>query len=209
MPKRQATDSDIKLFRNFRNTFVNFLILFSVVAPTPKTSDLKILSGPDFIYLDWPVPEEGWASDFSIDIELMNSTLDDEFEVGNSKSVDIFTNVDSFTSIGNISTIGNFTNVGNSTNVGNLTNIGSKRTYRSSIVPPFNVSHLIPEHQYKIVITTNLNDKWKTTLVLEDVFTTANNSKLPEEIIGVSLTTVILLIFSEEILKNLNLKKFY
>ncbi len=195
IPRKQAIIYDIKFFSNIRNAFVNFFILFSVVAPTPKTSDLKILSGPDFIYLDWPVPEEGWASDFSIDIELMNSTLDDEFEVGNSKSVDIFTNVDSFTSIGNISTIdnlknvGNFTNVGNYTNVGNLTNIGSKRTYRSSIVPPFNVSHLIPEHQYKIVITTNLNDKWKTTLVLEDVFTTANNSKLPEEIIGVSLTT--------------------
>ena len=131
----------------------SFFFLFPVVAPTPKTSELKILSGPDFIYLDWPVPESGWASDFSIDIELMNSTLDDEFDVVNSTNVD-----------------------------------GKKLAdaYRSSIVPPFNVSDLIPEHQYKIVITTNLSDKWKTTLVLEDVFTTANNSKLPEEIIGVS-----------------------
>ena len=119
--------------------------------PSPKTSDLRILSGSDYIYLDWPVPTDGWSTDFYISIDDTNSTFDDEFD-NLTKIVDIL-----------------------SSNVG-----------KSSIVPPFNVSNLLPEHQYQIVITTSLNDKWKTTLTMNDVFTTANNSKLPEEIIGVS-----------------------
>ena len=57
----------------------------------------------------------------------------------------------------------------------------------SAVAPPFNVSNLIPENEYKVVITTSLNDKFKTTLVLNDVYTSANNSKLPEGIIGVSV----------------------
>ena len=123
------------------------------MVPSPKTSDLRILSGSDYIYLDWPVPTDGWSTDFYISIDDTNSTFDDEFD-NSTKSVDIL-----------------------SSNVGK---------YQSSIVPPFNVSNLLPEHQYQIVITTSLNDKWKTTLTMNDVFTTANNSKLPEEIIGVS-----------------------
>ena len=121
------------------------------MVPSPRTSDLRILSGSDYIYLDWPVPTDGWSTDFYISIDDTNSTFDDEFD-NSTKSVDIL-----------------------SSNVG-----------KSSIVPPFNVSNLLPEHQYQIVITTSLNDKWKTTLTMNDVFTTANNSKLPEEIIGVS-----------------------
>jgi hypothetical protein len=113
-------------------------------------SDLRIFSGSDYIYLDWPVTTDGWSTDFSIQIEDTNSTLENDFD--------------------------------NSTTSGDI----QSGKYHSSIAPPYNVSNLLPEHQYQIVITTSLNDKWKTTLVMNDVFTTANNSKLPEEIIGVS-----------------------
>ena len=94
-----------------------FTLFFTVVAPTPKTSDLRILPGPDYIFLDWPLSTEGWTPNYSIDIEQTNSTFDeDEFLVDNSTSTN---NVDK-------KIVG---------------------TFRSSIRPPFNVSALIPENQ--------------------------------------------------------------
>jgi len=76
----------------------------------------------------------------------------------------------------------------------------------SSPQPPFNLSHLMPENHYKvkmeilswlaiefsilnqilqIEIITSLGGKHNVSIFLEDVSTTANNSVLPEEIIGV------------------------
>ena len=46
-----------------------------------------------------------------------------------------------------------------------------------------------PETEYKFVITTSLNSKWKTTLDLDEIATTANNSGQPEGIIGFTMTS--------------------
>ena len=51
--------------------------------------------------------------------------------------------------------------------------------------PPVNITRLSPESKYRFVIITKLSPEWKTTVTLDDIYTTANNSKMPEEIIGV------------------------
>ena len=56
----------------------------------------------------------------------------------------------------------------------------------STTKPPVNITRLAPESKYKFVIITKLSPDFKTTMTLEDVYTTANNSKMPEEIVGVS-----------------------
>ena len=53
--------------------------------------------------------------------------------------------------------------------------------------PPINITELTPETEYSFVITTALNPKFRTTYVVENVHTTANNSQLPEEIVGVRI----------------------
>ena len=131
--------------------------LISVIAPTPKTSDLRVFTGPDFIYLDWPVQNDGWASNYTIEVEPMNATFNDESMID-----------------------------ANSTSLRNDRKLPD--AFYPSSTPPFNLSNLVPENEYKILITTSLNDKFKTTFVLEDVFTTANESRLPEGIIGVRET---------------------
>jgi hypothetical protein len=35
------------------------------------------MSGPDFIFLDWHAPSEGWATNYTIEIEATNATFDD------------------------------------------------------------------------------------------------------------------------------------
>jgi hypothetical protein len=55
----------------------------------------------------------------------------------------------------------------------------------SSSRPPINISNLTPETKYSFMIETALNEAWKTTYIVEEVHTTANNSELPENIIGV------------------------
>ena len=139
------------------------MISFSVVSPTPKTEDIRVFSGPDFIFLDWPVTEVGWASNYSVEIEHINATVD----AGLENDVDVN---------------GSTTTLRRSDR-----KLVDALHLTSAIAPPFNVSNLIPENEYKVVITTMLNDNFKTTLVLNDVYTSANNSKLPEGIIGVSV----------------------
>lgn len=56
----------------------------------------------------------------------------------------------------------------------------------STTRPPVNVTRLLPESKYRFVIVTRLSPEWRTTLTLDEVYTTANDSKMPEEIIGVS-----------------------
>ena len=141
--------------------------LISVVSPSPKTEEVRVFSGPDFIFLDWPVTEVGWASNFSVEIEHVNATIDANDD-------------------------GNDIDVDNDVNASSTLRRSDRKLVdtlhmTSAVAPPFNVSNLVPENEYKVVITTALNDKFKTTLVLNEVFTSANNSKLPEGIIGVRL----------------------
>ncbi len=73
---------------------------------------------------------DGWATNYTVEIEhMINATLDDEFDVVNASST--------------------------------LRRTDRKLVdaFHSSIAPPFNVSNLIPENEYKILITTTLNDK--------------------------------------------------
>merc|ERR1711971_56213 len=55
--------------------------------------------------------------------------------------------------------------------------------------PPINITNLEPETEYDFIITTSLNSKWKTSLSLDDIATTANNSRQPEGIIGFTMTS--------------------
>ena len=52
--------------------------------------------------------------------------------------------------------------------------------------PPVMVTELEPESQYTFVIETSSGRDFEPeTFILQEVFTTANNSQSPEEIIGV------------------------
>lgn len=62
-----------------------------------------------------------------------------------------------------------------------------KRIVITTTRPPVNISELLPESKYKIIIETELGTMWRTRLVVDEVVTTANDSVSPEEIIGVSI----------------------
>ena len=63
--------------------------------------------------------------------------------------------------------------------------IASSFIVLTSSSPPVNLTGLEPESSYSVEIETELNPKWRTTMTLEEVHTTANNSQLPEGIVGV------------------------
>ena len=63
--------------------------------------------------------------------------------------------------------------------------------------PPINITELTPETEYSFVITTVLNPKFRTTFVVENVHTTANNSQLPEEIVGNPVYSLVRMIVPE------------
>ena len=66
-----------------------------------------------------------------------------------------------------------------------LMNYTRERTL-TAMVPPFNITDLVPESKYSILITTTLGREFTSTLEIDDVYTTANNSIEPEGIVDVT-----------------------
>ena len=66
-----------------------------------------------------------------------------------------------------------------------LVNYTRERTLTAS-VPTFNVTDLVPESKYSILITTTLGREFTSTLEIDDVYTTANSSVEPEGIVDVT-----------------------
>ena len=66
-----------------------------------------------------------------------------------------------------------------------MVNYTRERTLTAS-VPSFNITDLVPESKYSILITTTLGREFTSTLEIEDVYTTANSSVEPEGIVDVT-----------------------
>lgn len=132
--------------------------------PAPSKTNLKVIPGPTYITLDWSAPhDEGWVTSYKVQVEpsnFNNRSRRDERADNLTQNLIIFNN----------DTIEYDTVEMNN--------------------PPINITNLEPETEYSFVITTTLNSKWKTTLDLDDIATTANNSWQPEGIIGVKLLHV-------------------
>ena len=146
----------------------------TVESPAPSKSSLKIMPGPTHITLDWQSPSEGWITSYKINVVPTKTSN----KTRRSERAD------------NLTTSHLFVSQNGSVDYEAREIEFSKRN------PPINITNLEPETEYKFVITTFLNDKWKTTLNLDDITTTANNSFGPEGIIGVNFILKYFKLFS-------------
>ena len=137
-----------------------------VESPAPSKTSLKVMPGPTHITLDWQSPAEGWITNYKINFvptKTSNKTK------ARSERAD------------NLTTSHLYVNQNGSVDY------EPKEIEFNKRGPPINITNLRPETGYKVLITTYLNPNTKTTLSLDEVITTANNSFGPEGIIGVRL----------------------
>lgn len=124
-----------------------------------------MIPGPTHITLDWSAPYEGWVTSYKVQVEAAK----DSNRSRRDERADNLTNSILYVNQNNGSV-----------------EVETREIEFNGSKPPINITNLEPETQYNFVITTSLNSKWKTTLNLDEVATTANNSWQPEGIIGVS-----------------------
>ena len=137
---------------------------FTVDSPAPSKSSLKIMPGPTHITLDWQNLAEGWITSYKINVVPTKTSN----KTRRSERADNLTTSHLFVSQN-----------------GSVEYEPREIEFNKRSGPPINITNLEPETEYDFVITTSLNGKWKTTLSLDDILTTANNSFGPEGIIGV------------------------
>lgn len=136
---------------------------FLVDSPAPKRSDLAVRPGPDSIVVDWERkdPSRGDAA------PGWRTTY----------TVTVLPVVAADAAAG-----------GNSTSNGTAAEPRVHSVESGS--PPVSVGGLLPETEYTVVVETRLGPAWTSTVQLDGVHTTANDSELPKEIIGVSGRTI-------------------
>lgn len=108
--------------------------------------------------LEWDAPPEGWKSTYTVKVIPRSEAAEESNEIEATNRTRREEMLDNVTEI----------------------------EYHDSR-PPINVSDLAPESKYDLIITTSLSPDWSSTVLLEDVATTANSSKLPEGIVGVTM----------------------
>ena len=139
-----------------------------VESPAPSKTTLKVIPGPTHITLDWSAPQEGWITSYQVHVEPAKDTN---------------------RSRGRDDRADNLTNSILYVNQNGTVELEPSEIEFTKTKPPINITNLEPETEYKFVITTSLNSKWKTTLNLDEIATTANNSGQPEGIIGFTMTS--------------------
>ena len=137
-----------------------------VESTAPSKTSLKVMPGPTHIILDWKSPSEGWITSYKIHVVPTKTSN----KTRRSERADNLTTSHLFVS------------------QNGSVDYESKEIEFSKSRPPINITNLQPETEYNFVITISLNEEWKTTLNLDDVTTTANNSLFPEGIIGFTMT---------------------
>ena len=136
-----------------------------IETPAPSKTSLKVIPGPTHITLDWSAPPEGWITSYKIHVEPSK-------EANRSRRED---RSDNFTQ--------------NQNGTVEQASSDEEIEFKFKNKPPINITDLLPETEYNFEITTSLNSKWATTLNLEDISTTANNSRPAEGIIGFTMTS--------------------
>eukprot|EP00095_Tigriopus_kingsejongensis_P002761 maker-scaffold1543_size36305-snap-gene-0.6 protein:Tk02761 transcript:maker-scaffold1543_size36305-snap-gene-0.6-mRNA-1 annotation:"predicted protein" len=130
-----------------------------VTSNAPNQSSLRVIPGPTHILLSWDTEDQGWPANYTIKVtpkarELPLNAMDPNATLNREGRQE------------------------------NNASVPLEFQIESSSGPPINLTNLWPESEYSVEIVTSLGPKWKTTLELDSLFTTANNSKLPEEIVG-------------------------
>ncbi len=126
---------------------------------------MVVHTGPDYIIVDWEKEEEGstngdgekWAAEYVV--AVIPVPLEEEDLDGNSTVPANLTKVVTVTVPSDGSSPGG--------------------------VPPLRVAGLDPETEYEVVVETRLGPGFTSTVRLGEVKTTANDSQMPREIIGV------------------------
>ena len=109
--------------------------------------------------MDWNAPKEGWVSTYTVKVVPRMMPKEDEDE-----------DADGLNRTRREEVLENVTEV----------QLAESR-------PPINITDLVPESKYDFIITTSLGPDWKSSVTVEDVVTTANSSRLPEGIVGVTM----------------------
>ena len=136
--------------------------IFLVDSPAPTSpNDMVVHTGPDYIIVDWK-KEEDEGSEKNEDGEEWAA----EYVV-------------------TVIPIEEEDLAGNSTAPSNLTQVVTVTVPSNGGVPPLRVAGLDPETEYEVVVETRLGPGFTSTVRLGEVKTTANDSQMPREIIGV------------------------
>ena len=142
-------------------------LFIPVESPAPSKTTLKVVPGPTFVTLDWGAPQEGWVTSYKVQVEPVKDATN---RSRRDERADNLTNSILYV------------------NQNGTVELEPKEVEFTQSKPPINITNLEPETEYNFIITTSLNPKWKTTISLDEVATTANNSWQPEEIIGVKIS---------------------
>ena len=138
-----------------------------IETPAPSKTSLKVIPGPTHITLDWNSPQEGWITSYKIHVEPSK-------EANRSRREDRADNLTNSLLYVNQN--------------GSAVEDEPSEIEFSKTKPPINITNLEPETEYNFEITTTLNSKWRTTLSLDEISTTANNSR-PAEGYSITMTS--------------------
>jgi hypothetical protein len=148
-------------------------LLYSITVRTssPNKTSLKIRPGPTHILLNWDAaPGKGWLSTYTVKVTLPPQPVQEEDNEVEIKRLEKAINMNK--------TEEDLEMMKNATKAREITLVTMK--------PPLNITNLVPESKYLIVLTTSLGREYTSTIKLDEVYTTANNSRDPEEIISVT-----------------------
>ncbi len=130
----------------------------AVDSPAPDAAEEVVVhSGPDYIIIDWEREDKGDEGEGGWEAEYTITII----PVNKGQAP-------------------------NENGTGNGT-LGSARvmTLTTSSQPPVKVAGLDPETDYEVLVETRLGPHFTSTVRVDDVQTTANDSRMPREIIGV------------------------
>ncbi|XP_059099111.1 uncharacterized protein LOC131893169 isoform X1 [Tigriopus californicus] len=130
----------------------------------PNRSSLRIIPGPTHVVLSWDAEaDQGWQTNYTVRVTPQTVLLDP------------------------MDTLGLNDTLNRTGRLENDSNIPLEFNIISSSAPPINLTNLWPESEYSVELITSLGPKFKTTLQLDNIFTTANDSKMPAEIVGYTM----------------------
>lgn len=136
----------------------------------PNRSSLKIIPGPTHVVLSWDAEsDQGWETNYTVRVTPKTEVFDPMDPLG-------YNGNDTLNRTGRLE---------------NDSLLPFEFHVLSSSAPPINLTNLLPESEYTVELITSLGPKFKTTLQLDNVYTTANNSKMPAEIVGVLVMRMI------------------
>lgn len=132
----------------------------------PNRSSLKIIPGPTHVVLSWDAEsDQGWETNYTVRVTPKTEVFDPMDPLG-------YNGNDTLNRTGRLE---------------NDSLLPFEFHVLSSSAPPINLTNLLPESEYTVELITSLGPKFKTTLQLDNVYTTANNSKMPAEIVGYTM----------------------